>query len=322
MAARGFEPRHRYQRAVDSAHEESVRAVAQAGVRVTSDGPVEHTVDDGLGGLDSALARWADRYAEKLGVRVAESYPTGWCPWYQYFTRLAERDMYENIEAIDRHELPVDMIAVDDAFQKEIGDWLQLSDRFSSLSGLVNRIHASDRRAGVWIAPMFVGARSDVFRDHPDWLVRTPDGTEPLWTGHIWEQDLYALDITHPGAAAHLREVFQTWRGHGFDYFKLDFLFAAAGSAAATRTSPRSRRTRWASTSSARRWARALPCSAAGPCCPRSASSRECASAVTSPRPTRRPTATSASPPRRAPCSAGAGAPSCTAGSGTTTRTA
>ncbi|WP_329158021.1 alpha-galactosidase [Streptomyces sp. NBC_01717] len=220
---------------------------------MTSDGPVEHTVDDGPGGLDSALARWADRYAEKLGVRVGESYPTGWCPWYQYVTRLTERDMYENIEAIDRHELPVDMIAVDDAFQKEIGDWLQLSDRFSSLSALVDRIHASDRRAGVWIAPMFVGARSDVFRDHPDWLVRTPDGTEPLWTGHIWEQDLYALDINHRGAAAHLREVFQTWRGHGFDYFNSTSSSPRPGSAAATRTSPRSRRTRWASTSSARR---------------------------------------------------------------------
>jgi alpha-galactosidase len=207
----------------------SIRATAQAGgVQVTADGAVEHTLDDGPGGLDSVLARWADGYAEKVGVRVAESYPTGWCPWYQYFTELTERDMYENIDAIDAQELPIDMIAVDDAFQKEIGDWLQLSDRFSSLNGLVNRIHASDRRAGVWIAPTFVGARSDVYRDHPDWLVRTPDGSEPLWTGHIWQQDLYALDITHPGAAAYLREVFQTWRGHGFDYFKLDFLASAA----------------------------------------------------------------------------------------------
>jgi alpha-galactosidase len=207
----------------------SIRAVAEdRGVRVTADGVVEHTQDDGPGGLESALARWADRYAAALGVRVAENYPTGWCPWYQYFSKLTERDMYENIDAIDAHELPIDMIAVDDAFQKEIGDWLQLSDRFSSLGGLVDRIHASDRRAGVWIAPMFVGARSDVYRDHPDWLVRTEDGSEPLWTGHIWEQDLYALDVTHPGAAAYLREVFQTWRGHGFDYFKLDFLFAGA----------------------------------------------------------------------------------------------
>ncbi len=207
----------------------SIRATAQAqGVQVSADGAVEHTVDDGPGGLDSVLARWADRYAQKIGVRVAESYPTGWCPWYQYFTELTERDMYENIDAIDAHELPIDMIAVDDAFQKEIGDWLQLSDRFSSLSSLVNRIHASDRRAGVWIAPTLVGARSDLYRDHPDWLVRTPDGSEPLWHGHIWKQDLYVLDVTHPGAAAYLREVFQTWRGHGFDYFKLDFLASAA----------------------------------------------------------------------------------------------
>lgn len=194
---------------------------------ISSDGPIEHFTDRGAGGLEGALARWAERYAARQGIQVSPEYPTVWCPWYEYFTNLTEADMYENIDAIDEFALPVDVVGVDDAFQKEIGDWLELSDRFSSLPELVDRIHGSGRRAGVWIAPLWVGQRSRLFREHPDWLVRDEAGG-PTWAGHNWDQDLYALDVTHPGAMAHLCEVFETWRGHGFDYFKVDFLFAGA----------------------------------------------------------------------------------------------
>lgn len=194
---------------------------------ISADGIVEHEVDAGPGGMGAALARWSDRMAATLGVTLPAEYPTVWCPWYQYFTRLTEADMYENIDAIDRHDLRVDVIGVDDAFQREIGDWLELSNRFSSLPKLVERIHASQRRAGVWIAPLWVGARSTLFSKHPDWLVTDNDG-HPLWAGNNWNQDLYALDVTHPGAMAYVRDVFQRWREHGFDYFKIDFMFAGA----------------------------------------------------------------------------------------------
>lgn len=194
---------------------------------VSADGEVEHRVDAQGGTLRNALARWADAHAARLGVSVPESYPTVWCPWYQYFTALTEADMYENIDAIDRHDLPIDVIGVDDAFQKEIGDWTTLSDRFSSLPNLVNRIHGAGRRAGVWIAPLWVGARSDLFARHPEWLLKD-DAGDLVWSGNNWGQDLFSLDISHPGALEYLTDIFHTWRGHGFDYFKLDFLFAGA----------------------------------------------------------------------------------------------
>lgn len=194
---------------------------------ITASGRVRHDVDSGPGGMGAALARWSVRMAATLEVALPAEYPTVWCPWYQYFTHLTEADMYENVEAIDKHDLPVDVIGVDDAFQREVGDWLELSDRFTSLPKLVRRIHASHRRAGVWIAPLWVGARSNLFAKHPDWLV-TDDIGNPVWAGNNWDQDLYALDVTHPGAMNYLRQVFQTWREYGFDYFKIDFLFAGA----------------------------------------------------------------------------------------------
>lgn len=206
----------------------SVRAVAAEGVvRVAADGPVEHLVDSGGGGIDAALARWADTYAARSGVAPPRPAPTLWCSWYHYFTAVTETDMVENLAAMDALDLPIDVVQLDDGYQSEIGDWLFLSDRFGSLADLIGRItQQHGRRAGIWVAPFLVGSRSRLAAEHPDWLVGGGDG--PADAGHNWHQDLFALDVSHPQAATYLTEVFTTLAGLGIDLFKIDFVFAGA----------------------------------------------------------------------------------------------
>jgi alpha-galactosidase len=64
-----------------------------------------------------------------------------------------------------------------------------------------------------------------VQRLHPDWLVRNPDGTVKQIGSPQARPRLYALDLTHPGAADWLRGLFHTaahdW---GYDFFKIDFV--------------------------------------------------------------------------------------------------
>jgi alpha-galactosidase len=67
-----------------------------------------------------------------------------------------------------------------------------------------------------------VGERSRLAATHPDWLVGGADA------GHNWSQRLAALDVTQPDAAAHLQEVFRTLAVWGFDFFKIDFIYAGA----------------------------------------------------------------------------------------------
>lgn len=175
------------------------------------------------GALDLALARWGDRFAAASGVEALRSPPTAWCSWYHYFERVTQADIEENLAAIGDLDLDVEVVQIDDGYQAEIGDWLVLSDRFASLRAVVDSIRGAGRRAGIWVAPFLVGERSTLAREHPDWLVPgTPahDG----WGG----QQLRALDTTHPGAEAYLREVFGTFREMGIDYFKIDFIYAGA----------------------------------------------------------------------------------------------
>lgn len=201
----------------------SVRAVRDGGrVLVSASGPVEHRTDDGPGGLGGALRRWAETYAADVGVGEPRPAPTVWCSWYHYFTKVTEDDILENLDAMDDLELPIDVVQIDDGYQAEIGDWLTLSGAFRSVRDLAGRIRDRGRRAGIWVAPFLVGERSALRAQHPDWLVGD------AYAAHNWGQRLYALDVTHPGAASYLHEVFATLHGYGYDYFKIDFIYGGA----------------------------------------------------------------------------------------------
>ncbi|MDN0197020.1 glycoside hydrolase family 36 protein [Streptomyces sp. S.PNR 29] len=199
----------------------SIRLVVRDGVAVvTADGTVkEWTGTD----IQSVLGEWA----ESLALPAPRPAPTVWCSWYEYFTAVTEDDIHENLRAMDTLDLPVDVVQIDDGYQKALGDWLTLSGRFRSRAGIANAIRARGRRAGIWTAPFLVDPASDLAAEHPDWLVRTTDGGF-AHAGRNWGHDLRVLDTTHPDAAAYLTEVFTTLRAEGYDYFKVDFLYAGA----------------------------------------------------------------------------------------------
>jgi alpha-galactosidase len=201
----------------------SIRAVARGSlVVVRADGLIERRTDGGPGGIDGALGRWAEAYAARTGVPPPRPAPTIWCSWYHYFTKVTEADVLENLDAMDELDLPVDVVQIDDGYEAEIGDWRTLSGRFASLDGLVGRIRERGRRAGIWVAPFLVGARSALHAEHPDWLVGGADG------GFNWDQPLSVLDVTHPDAAAWLAGSLAAFREAGIDFFKVDFLYAGA----------------------------------------------------------------------------------------------
>lgn len=201
-------------------------AIEGRNVAVSADGPTQTKLVAGQGNIDSALARWADGFAASAGVAGIRRAPTIWCSWYQYFTDVTEADIVENIEAIERLDLPIDVIQLDDGYQSAHGDWLTLTDRFESLAEIADRIAATGRRAGIWMAPFLAFPDSELAQRHPDWLIGGPD--DPVHAGHNWNRDLFALDTTNPGAMEWITEAVATLHSWGYDFFKMDFVYAAA----------------------------------------------------------------------------------------------
>jgi alpha-galactosidase len=176
--------------------------------------------------IDTALARWADAFAVALDVPPIRPAPVVWCSWYHYYASVTEADVDENLRVMDELDIPVDVVQVDDGWQRAIGDWLPPT-RFADVPLMSQRIRATGRRVGLWLAPFLAGSESDLYQQHPEWVLRDAAGT-PVNAGYVWEQDIFGLDLTRPDVLGYLADVFGALRDSGVDYFKIDFLFAGS----------------------------------------------------------------------------------------------
>jgi alpha-galactosidase len=178
-----------------------------------------------------ALARYGDALGRQMGALGWQHVPSGWCSWYYYFGGVSEQAVLDNLKFLHAHrdELPLDYIQVDDGYQADIGDWTTTNDKFRhGLAWLAECIHQKGFKAGLWLAPFLAASTSALYREHPEWMVHDGDG-RPVVVIRNWGRDCYALDCTHPGAQAWLRRLGEIVAGQwGFDYLKLDFIYAGA----------------------------------------------------------------------------------------------
>jgi len=187
------------------------------------------------------MAEYARNWREKLeSPRPAIAAPAmGWTSWYYYYANIDEKLLEENLNTFADKRLPIDIFQIDDGYQKAVGDWLQCNKKFpNGMKPLADKIHAKGYKAGIWLAPFVASKRSDIFKAHPDWFVKKPNG-KPLMVAKnvIWKGPYYALDIYKPEARAYIQRVLKTilyeWN---YDLIKVDFLFAACLQARPDRT--------------------------------------------------------------------------------------
>jgi alpha-galactosidase len=179
----------------------------------------------GYGEESTVFARYAGLLGERLGKAAGKPAPRIWCSWYSLYTAINEGLLHRVFDRLD--DLPFDVLQLDDGWQASIGDW-EANDKFPSGMGpLAAKIRASGRTAGLWLAPLLVVPSSSLYRQHPEWLLRDADG-KLVPAGFNWGEPLYALDTTHPAVLDWLRALMEQVRAWGFDYIKLDFLYAGA----------------------------------------------------------------------------------------------
>lgn len=162
--------------------------------------------------------------ADTHGRRTHHRPPVGWCSWYDKMQDVTARDVQDLLDAAEanRDRLPLDVIQIDDGFQRQVGDWA-CNDKFAEgWEPIVSRIRALGAMPGIWLAPLAVHDSLGFLERHPDWFQRNAAG-ELQGEASNWGPKSHWLDPTHPEVQQFIRAMIRQARKDGFTYFKIDF---------------------------------------------------------------------------------------------------
>lgn len=179
-----------------------------------------------VGGYDEVF----DKYfaAMSLPAKKRVDRLTGYTSWYNYFQKIDENIILRDLKGLSRAHDSVNIFQIDDGYEPFVGDWLDYNGRDfpNGMKTIADAVHREGYLAGIWLAPFNVQrGKSRILKEHPDWLIRNPDGKPQLvcvaWGG------AYTLDIYNSEVREHLKKVFDTvLNDWGYDMVKLDFLYS------------------------------------------------------------------------------------------------
>lgn len=150
----------------------------------------------------------------------------GYSSWYNLFDKINESALLNNLKLINNKQF--ELFQIDDGYESKVGDW-KVCDKQKFPKGLgpvVSKIHANGLLAGIWLAPYVAQEGSTLLAKHPDWLKKDADG-KPVKCGSNWG-GFYALDFYNPEVRDYVKDCLLYFKDLGFDYFKLDFLYAVS----------------------------------------------------------------------------------------------
>jgi len=180
-----------------------------------------------------------EEYASVMGrVNTARttSIVNGWCNWFFTYEHITEEEVIRNAEFASRVLKPYGMeyIQVDEGYQRWHGDW-DGNERFPhGMKWLADRIHSLGLKPGLWLAPFVISEPTDIFQNHKEWLIKHPDASLKRvgpWPDENsdWAKNenpkRYGIDITHPGAAEWMFNLFDKVSNQwGYEMIKIDFV--------------------------------------------------------------------------------------------------
>lgn len=201
------------------------------GVSVSSDRIIFNFAPTPFTALESYAQATGDLHHVRLNPPI-----NGWCSWFSFFGAISESEVLRQAEFAARHLKPFgfEYMQVDDGFYRAFGDW-EGNDRFPhGMKWLAQKIRDVGLKPGIWLAPYVITEGTAIHREHPDWLIHNPNGSlKQIGPGLVegskeaeqQKPKLYALDISHPDAAAWLRRLFDTVANDwGYDFIKIDFV--------------------------------------------------------------------------------------------------
>lgn len=164
-------------------------------------------------------------YFKKFKPRTTKKI-VGYSSWYNYFDKFNEGILLENLRAVEKSYF--NLFTIDDGYESAVGDWKICNyDKFpNGLRSVVEKIHEKELLAGIWVAPFVAQEGSRVLEKYPNWFKKDSHGNM-IKCGSNWG-GFYALDFYNEDAREYIKNCLLHLKDLGFDYFKLDFLYAVS----------------------------------------------------------------------------------------------
>lgn len=169
-----------------------------------------------------------DSWFEKLGIHaLTTKKATGYTSWYNCYQNISEKQILADLEGMRHLPVTPTIFQIDDGFEPFVGDWLTVdAKKFpGGLEPIVKKISDDGFIPGIWLAPFVCETKSDLYKKHPNWLLRDENGS-PVYCGSNWS-GAWALDTLNAEVRDYIAQTVGMYRQMGFKLFKLDFLYAA-----------------------------------------------------------------------------------------------
>lgn len=115
--------------------------------------------------------------------------------WEAMYFGVQERKVIKLAETAKK--VGIELFVLDDGWfgkrnddTSSLGDWFDNKEKLpGGLSGLSAKIKAMGLKFGIWVEPEMVNENSELYRKHPDWVLRNPN------TNHALSRNQMVLDI-------------------------------------------------------------------------------------------------------------------------------
>ena len=143
--------------------------------------------------------------------------------WEAFYFDIDEKIMLDFADGA--RSVGIDTVVMDDGWfgarrndKAGLGDWTPTKELFADgLKSFVERVRSKGVKFGIWIEPEMVNPDSDLYRAHPDWVMR--DANREV----LLSRDQLVLDMANPEVVEYLKQsIDKCFDGIEIDYFKWD----------------------------------------------------------------------------------------------------
>lgn len=152
----------------------------------------------GKGTASRNMQRWARNYKLLDGKGNRLTLLNNWEATYFDFNESKLADLLK-----DTKKLGVDLFLLDDGWfankyprnndKAGLGDWQENKAKLpNGIASLVKEATANDVKFGIWLEPEMVNPKSELYEQHPDWIIKQPKRDEQYFRNQL------VLDLANP----------------------------------------------------------------------------------------------------------------------------